>query len=165
MIAEIHSFCTTYVLFILVYVPVNQQQSESRSKNSNNNNNNNKQQVTLKFRLTARDEDYTEPEPLWKLKITQLECQTTSTNWWKIKDLARQVWDWEDEERDASKSKYSLGKEDKIDNAPNLQLNTQNMTILYYIRQSVCLPHYLIRRKFIICLLFFSTRRLFAILH
>ncbi|XP_060861769.1 uncharacterized protein LOC132938769 [Metopolophium dirhodum] len=95
-----------------VYVPVNQQQSESRSSNNNNNNNNNnKQQLTLKFQLTARDEDYTEPEPFWKLKITQLECQTTSTNWWKIKDIARQVWDWEDEERDASKSKYSLAPE------------------------------------------------------
>lgn len=110
-------------------MPVNQQQLESRSKN----NNNNKQLVTLKFRLTARNEDYTEPEPLWKLKITQLECQTTSTNWWKIKDIARQVWDWEDEERDASKSKYSLGKEDKTEKAPNLQLNTQNMTILIII--------------------------------
>jgi len=162
MITEIHSFCTTYVFFILVYVPVNQQQSESRSKNSNNNN---KQQMTLKFRLTARDEDYTEPEPLWKLKITQLECQTTSTNWWKIKDIARQVWDWEDEERDASKSKYSLGKEDKTEKVSNLQLNTQNMTVLFYIRQSVCLPRCRIRRQFANCLLFFSTRRLFAILH
>jgi len=121
MVAEILSFCTKHVIFIAVYVPVNQQQSESRgSNNNNNNNNNNKQQVTLKFRLTARDEDYTEPEPFWKLKITQLECQTTSTNWWKIKDIARQVWDWEDEERDASKSKYSLGKEDNTEKAPNL---------------------------------------------
>ncbi|CAI6345766.1 unnamed protein product [Macrosiphum euphorbiae] len=94
-----------------VYVPVNHQQSESRSNNNNNNNNNNKEQLTLKFRLTTRDEDYTEPEPFWKLKITQLECQTTSTNWWKIKDIARQVWDWEEEERDASKSKYSLAPE------------------------------------------------------
>lgn len=111
------SFCTTHVIFITVYVPVNQQQSESRSTN---NNNNNKQQMTLKFRLTTRDEDYTEPEPFWKLKITQLECQTTSTNWWKIKDIARQVWDWEDEERDASKTKYSLGKEGITEKAPNL---------------------------------------------
>ncbi|XP_026810179.1 uncharacterized protein LOC113551845 [Rhopalosiphum maidis] len=89
-----------------VYVPVNQQQSDSK-----NNNYNNKQQITLKFRLTARDEDYTDPEPYWKLKISQLECQTTSTNWWKIKDIARQVWDWEDEERDATRSKYSLAPE------------------------------------------------------
>jgi len=116
-----YSLFLYYLICITVYVPMNQQQLESRS--SNNNNNNNKQQLTLKFRLTARDEDYTEPEPLWKLKITQLECQTTSTNWWKIKDIARQVWDWEDEERDASKSKYSLGKEDNTEKAPNLQLN------------------------------------------
>ncbi|XP_060841398.1 uncharacterized protein LOC132922088 [Rhopalosiphum padi] len=90
-----------------VYVPVNQQQSDSK----NNNNYNNKHQITLKFRLTARDEDDTDPEPFWKLKISQLECQTTSTNWWKIKDIARQVWDWEDEERDATRSKYSLAPE------------------------------------------------------
>uniref|UniRef100_A0A2S2P7N4 CUB domain-containing protein n=1 Tax=Schizaphis graminum TaxID=13262 RepID=A0A2S2P7N4_SCHGA len=86
-----------------VYVPVNQQQYDPK--------NNNKQQITLRFRLTARDEDYTDPEPFWKLKISQLECQTTSTNWWKIKDIARQVWDWEDEERDATRFKYSLAPE------------------------------------------------------
>ncbi|CAH1713526.1 uncharacterized protein LOC114126912 [Aphis gossypii] len=86
-----------------VYVPVNHQ--------SDSKNNNNKQQLTLRFRLTTRDEDYTDPEPYWKLKISQLECQTTSTNWWKIKDIARQVWDWEEEERDATRSKYSLAPE------------------------------------------------------
>ncbi|XP_025198789.1 uncharacterized protein LOC112597077 [Melanaphis sacchari] len=85
-----------------VYVPVNQQQFDSK---------NNKQQITLKFQLTARDEDYTDPEPFWRLKISQLDCQTTSTNWWKIKDIARQVWDWEDEERDAAKPTYSLAPE------------------------------------------------------
>lgn len=86
-----------------VYVPVNQQTSSDV---------NNRQQVTLKFRLTTRDDDYTDSEPFWKLKISQLECQTSSTNWWKIKDIARQVWDWEDDERDSNtKSKsYSLGK-------------------------------------------------------
>lgn len=71
---------------------------------------NNKRQITMKFRMTARDENSNDPEPLWKLKISQLECQTTSTNWLKIKEIARQVWDWEEEERDASKIKYSLGK-------------------------------------------------------
>jgi hypothetical protein len=83
-----------------VYVPVNEQASTGSKT---------KQHITLKFRLTARDEDYTEQEPFWKLKISQLECQTTSTNWWKIKDIARQVWDWEEEERDVTKTKYSLG--------------------------------------------------------
>jgi len=74
--------------------------------------------------LTPRDEDYTAPEPLWKIKITQLECPATSTNWWKIKDIAREIWDKEydedeeDEEDDKEErketfadksSKYSLG--------------------------------------------------------
>ncbi|XP_025408405.1 uncharacterized protein LOC112682120 [Sipha flava] len=85
-----------------VYVPVNEQASTGSKT---------KQHITLKFRLTARDEDYTEQEPFWKLKISQLECQTTSTNWWKIKDIARQVWDWEEEERDVTKTKYSLAPE------------------------------------------------------
>lgn len=70
-----------------------------------------RQHVTLRFQMTTRDEDYTDPEPLWKVKISQLECQNAPNNWWKIKDIARQVWDWEDdEERDVTKSKHSLGK-------------------------------------------------------
>lgn len=97
-----YSSFVTYTFCIAVYVPVNHQ--------SDSKNNNNKQQLTLRFRLTTRDDDNTDPEPYWKLKISQLECQTTSTNWWKIKDIARQVWDWEEEERDVTKSKYSLGK-------------------------------------------------------
>lgn len=84
-----------------VYIPINQHVSLDS---------NNRQQLTLRFRLTNRDEDYNDPEPHWKLKISQLECQTTSTNWWKIKDIARQVWDWEEEERDTTNIKYSLGK-------------------------------------------------------
>lgn len=61
---------------------------------------NNRHQVTLKFRLTARDDDFDAPEPLWKIKITQLECPVTTTNWWKIKDIARQIWEkeYEDDE-------------------------------------------------------------------
>lgn len=82
-------------------MPVNQQSSSDL---------NNRQQVTLKFRLTTRDDDFTETEPYWKMKVTQLECPQTSANWWKFKDIARQMWDWEDEEKEAPRSKHSLGK-------------------------------------------------------
>lgn len=85
-----------------VYVPINQQTSSSDFKNRDH--------VTLRFKSTARHEEFNEPEPLWKLKITQLECPHTQTSWLKIKDIARQVWDWEEEVRDVEdKSKYSLG--------------------------------------------------------
>jgi len=62
--------------------------------------------------MTTRDEDYADPEPHWKIQISQLECQTTSTNWWKIKDIARQFWDWEEMERDSDggSKTYSLGE-------------------------------------------------------
>ncbi|XP_050432399.1 uncharacterized protein LOC126840591 [Adelges cooleyi] len=88
-----------------VYVPIEQKWTTS---DLNNNNNRDKSHVTLKFQLTARDEDSVDPEPSWKLKISQLECQPNSMNWWKIKEIARQVWDWDDEEdKDASRPKYS----------------------------------------------------------
>lgn len=94
----------TYICFPLmctVYVPVNQKKSSDF---------NNRQQITMKFQLTPRDEEFSDLEPTWNLKISQLECPQTSTNWWKIKEIARQVWDWEEEEKDASKLKYSPGK-------------------------------------------------------
>lgn len=122
-----------YVPFA-VYVPVRQQASSEL---------NNRQQITLKFRLATRDEDNTDPEPYWKIKISQLECQTTSTNWWKIKDIARQVWDWEEEEKDYKvKSKaYSLGNKRPAVERVKVFLN----------------PVYSVRR--------FSTRRMSTVLH
>lgn len=101
-----------YATPVAVYVPVKEQTSSDL---------NSRHQMTLKFRLTARDEDNTDPEPHWKLRVTQLECPTMSTNWWKIKDIARQIWDKKiegdnddgvEEEKDASGSKhtkYTLG--------------------------------------------------------
>lgn len=83
-----------------MYVPVNRQTSSDS---------NDRKQITLKYQLTARDKDYNDPAPVWKLKITQLECQVTATNLWKIKDVARQIFKDKAEE-DNTNSKYSLGK-------------------------------------------------------
>lgn len=83
-----------------MYVPVNRQTSSGSD---------NRQQLTLKFRLTTRDEDYNDPTPSWKLKISQLECQATQSNWWKVKDIARQVFE-EKAVENVKNTKYSLGK-------------------------------------------------------
>ncbi|VVC32166.1 CUB domain [Cinara cedri] len=82
-----------------VYVPINPKTTL-----------NDRQQITLKFKLTARDDDYEEPTPFWKLKISQLECQVAPTNWWKVKDIARQILK-EKSAEDVKTTKYSLAPE------------------------------------------------------
>ncbi|XP_050540075.1 uncharacterized protein LOC126904832 [Daktulosphaira vitifoliae] len=96
-----------------VYVPLESKTIlDSSTINNINIYNRVKSQITLKFQLTARDEDSTDSEPTWKLKISQIECQPNSMNWWKIKDMARQVWDWEDEDdKDITTPKYALAPE------------------------------------------------------
>ncbi|VVC32163.1 Hypothetical protein CINCED_3A025412 [Cinara cedri] len=82
-----------------VYVPLNPHTSSDL---------NDRQQITLRFRLTTRDDKYNDPTPFWKLKISQLECTPTimPTKRWKSTDddAVRQVSSSEEKEN----SKYSL---------------------------------------------------------